>query len=137
MLQFIDINAHNYKDISECLKSENYNLIHFNEIKDDFKAIYDQNEFIGVVSLIFGKKCGIVNEIFLKAEFRNSVYFKYIIYYIFGEFQKRDIKVNIFQININDLRSINFHMKRGAKATDYKINFISYIKDYVNKLEKK
>ena len=137
MLQFVDITDDNYFVISEHLKIENYNLIHFNEIKDDFQAIYDKDDFIGIISLIFGKKCGIVNELFIRQDYRNKIYFKYIIYYIFGEFQKRDIKINIFQVNLSDLRSINFHMKRGAQATEYKVNFVSYIKNYVNKIEKK
>ena len=137
MLQFLDISDDNYFEISEHLKIEKYNLIHFNEIKDDFKAIYSADRFIGIISLVFGKKCGIVNELFLLEEYRNTVYFKYIIYYIFNEFEKRNIKINIFQVNLSDLRSINFHIKRGAKATEYKVNFVSYIKDYVKKLEKK
>jgi hypothetical protein len=137
MLEFIDITEDNELVISEHLRIENYNLLHFKDIKDDFKAIYFKDSFIGIISLLFGKKTGIVNELFLCEEYRNSVYFKYVIYYIFGEFQKRNIKFNVFQVDIDDLRSINFHVKRGAKATKYKVNFISYIRDYVNKIEKK
>lgn len=136
MLEFIDITEENEEVISFNLKTENYNLLHFSEVKDDFKAIFYKDDFVGIISLVFGKKIGIVNELFLCEEYRNKVYFKYIIYYIFDEFKKRNIKFNVFQVDINDLRSINFHIKRGAKATGYKLNFISYIKDYVKKIEK-
>ena len=130
-----DINNDNIEYITNILRENNYNLLHFKEMKEDFKALCDKDgNLIAIVSILFGKKSGIVNELFILPEYRNTIYFKYIMFYIFREFQIRNIKLNLFQVNIDDIRSINFHTKRGAKATGYKINFISYIKKYVEKI---
>lgn len=135
MLEFKDIDDNNYEEIDKHLKRENYIIPHFCKIIDDYKVMFDGPHFIGIISLMYGKQIGMVNDLFIRKEFRNSIYFKYIVRYAFEEFKKKGLEIFIFQVNIDDIRSINFHTKRGAKYLGYKINFISYTKTYHDRVK--
>ena len=135
MLEFRDIDDDNYETVDKHLKREKYIIPHFCKIIEDYKAMFEGVHFIGVISILYGNQIGMVNDLFICEEFRNSTYFRDIIKYIFKEFEKRGLEINLFQVNIDDVRSINFHTKRGARYIGYKINFVSYIKTYYDRIK--